>query len=201
MSTSKHTAIYVRVSTGRQDHASQIPDLERWATAHGGPVVWYRDKFTGRTMDRPGMDKLTRALEAGRIDRIVVWRLDRLGRTSTGLCSLFDDLRQRKVDLVSLKDGFSLNTPAGRLHARIIASVAEYETEVRAERILAGQAAARAAGKTWGGSPKGRLLKVTTEQVAAITSMTARGEPIAKVARTLGLSRPTVYRVLANHAK
>ena len=201
MSTSKHTAIYVRVSTGRQDHASQIPDLERWATAHGGPVVWYRDKFTGRTMDRPGMDKLTRALEAGRIDRIVVWRLDRLGRTSTGLCSLFDDLRQRKVDLVSLKDGFSLNTPAGRLHARIIASVAEYETEVRAERILAGQAAARAAGKTWGGSPKGRLLKVTTEQVAAITSMTARGEPIARVARTLGLSRPTVYRVLANHAK
>ena len=133
MSTSKHTAIYVRVSTGRQDHASQIPDLERWATAHDGPVVWYRDKFTGRTMDRPGMDKLTRALEAGRIDRIVVWRLDRLGRTSTGLCSLFDDLRQRKVDLVSLKDGFSLNTPAGRLHARIIASVAEYETEVTHE--------------------------------------------------------------------
>lgn len=201
MSTSKHTAIYVRVSTGRQDHASQIPDLERWATAHDGPVVWYRDKFTGRTMDRPGMAKLMKALRAGRIDRIVVWRLDRLGRTARGLLELFDELRARKADLVSLREGFTLSTPAGRMLATILSSVAQYETEVRAERILAGQAAARAAGKTWGGSVKGRLLKVTPEQVAAITSMTARGEPIAKVARTLGLSRPTVYRVLANHAK
>jgi DNA invertase Pin-like site-specific DNA recombinase len=135
----KTTAIYVRVSHRDQSHASQMPDLERWAEAHDGPVEWFRDTFTGRTMDRPGMSKLNDELRAGRISRIVVWRLDRLGRTTRGLCQLFDELRERKVDLVSLKDGFSLDSPAGRLHARILASVAEYETEIRRERVVAGQ--------------------------------------------------------------
>ena len=103
----KHTAIYVRVSSKRQDHASQLPDLERWVAAHDGAVEWYRDKFTGKTMDRPGMENLLAELRAGKIERIVVWRLDRLGRTTRGLCQLFDELGERKVDLVSLKDGFS----------------------------------------------------------------------------------------------
>ena len=91
------------------------------------------------------------------VERIVIWRLDRLGRTAKGLCQLFDDLRSHKVDLVSLRDGFSLDSPAGRLHARILASVAEYETEVRAERVKAGQAVAKANGKRWGGSKPGLL--------------------------------------------
>ena len=163
----KHTAIYLRVSSKQQDHASQLPDLERWAAAHDGQVVWYRDKFTGKTMDRPGMEKLLADLRAGLVERIVVWRLDRLGRTTRGLCQLFDELGERKVDLVSLKDGFSLASPAGRLHARILASVAEYETEVRAERVAAGQAVARRKGKRWGGSKPGWRWKVTDEQVVA----------------------------------
>lgn len=141
------TGIYVRVSSKTQDHASQLPDLERWVAGHDGPVQWHRDKFTGKSMTRPGMDKLLDDLRAGKIERIVCWRLDRLGRTTKGLCQLFDELNERKVDLVSLRDGFSLASPAGRLHARILASVAEYETEVRAERVAAGQAVARRKGK------------------------------------------------------
>jgi len=155
----KSTAIYVRVSHRDQTHASQLPDLERWVDASGEEAVWYTDKFTGRTMDRPGMEKLLSALRSGKLNRIVVWRLDRLGRTTKGLCDLFDELRDRSVDLVSLKDGFSLDSPAGRLHARILASVAEYETEIRAERVAAGQAAARRKGKSWGGSEKGCLCR------------------------------------------
>ena len=105
------------------------------------------------------------------------------------------------MDLASLRDGFSLKSPSGRLHARILASVAEFETEVRAERIRAGQAAARAKGKRWGGSKPGRYVKVTAEQVRAITRMVSRGEHITRVARTTGLSRPTVYRVLRNQSE
>lgn len=197
--TTKHSAIYVRVSSKQQDHASQMPDLERWVTAHGGAVVWFRDKFTGKSMDRPGMDKLLADLRAGKVERIVVWRLDRLGRTTRGLCQLFDELGERKVDLVSLKDGFSLASPAGRLHARILASVAEYETEVRAERVAAGQAVARKKGKKWGGSKKGWRWKVTDDQLAAIHEMRAAGKPVAQIARVTGLSRPTIYRVLEEH--
>lgn len=193
---SKHTAIYLRVSSKQQDHASQLPDLERWVAAHDGAVDWYRDKFTGKTMDRPGMEKLLADLRLGKVERIVVWRLDRLGRTTRGLCQLFDELGERKVDLVSLKDGFSLASPAGRLHARILASVAEYETEVRAERVAAGQAVARRKGKTWGGSKKGWRWKVTKDQVTAIKEMKAAGKKISHIARVTGLSRPTIYRVL-----
>ena len=133
------------------------------------------------------MNKMMDALNAGKLERIVVWRLDRLGRTCKGLCALFDELRERKVDLVSLRDGFSLNSPAGRLHARILASVAEYETEVRAERVRAGQAAARAKGKTWGGSKPGRFFKVTPEQIDAIRKMVDEGQKISRIARITGL--------------
>lgn len=193
---SKSTAIYLRVSSKQQDHASQLPELEHWTQTHDGKVEWFRDKFTGRSMERPGMDKLMEELRAGKIERIVVWRLDRLGRTARGLCQLFDELRERKVDLVSLKDGFSLASPAGRLHARILASVAEFETEVRAERVAAGQAVARRKGKKWGGSKKGWRWRVTDDQVAAIHDMRGRGKKIVHIARVTGLSRPTIYRVL-----
>lgn len=192
----KLTAIYVRVSHRDQKHASQLPDLERWAEVNEAKFEWFKDTFTGRTMHRPGMTKLLDVLRMGKLDRIVVWRLDRLGRTTKGLCQLFDELRERKVDLVSLKDGFSLESPAGRLHARILASVAEYETEIRAERVLAGQNVARKNGKTWGGSEEGWRWKVSDDQLTAIKEMRASGKPVAQIARITGLSRPTVYRVL-----
>jgi len=73
---------------------------------------------------------------------------------------------------------------------------AEYETEIRAERVHAGQQVARRKGKTWGGSEKGWRWKVSDEQVAAIQEMKAARTPIAKIARITGLSRPTIYRVL-----
>jgi DNA invertase Pin-like site-specific DNA recombinase len=191
---SKHVAIYIRVSSKQQDQRSQLPDLERWAASQDEPIVYYKDKSSGKTMDRPGWNKLVMALEGGLVSKIVVWRLDRLGRTAKGLTALFDDLTARKVGLFSLKDSLDLSTPAGRLMANVLASVAAYETEVRSERQLAGIAAAKAAGKSWGGSAKGRLITVTPEQRQQVQSM--RGEKIATIARTVGLSRPTVYRLL-----
>ena len=144
------------------------------------------------------MDLLLTELRAGRLCRIVVWRLDRLGRTTRGLCQLFEELQEKKVDLVSLKDEFSLASPAGRLHARILASVAEYETEIRGERVLSGQQVARRRGKRWGGSQKGWRWRVTDEQVTAIQEMKTARTPIAKIARITGLSRQTIYRVLSH---
>ncbi len=193
---SKHVAIYCRVSTKQQDMRSQEPDLERWATAQGQPVKWYRDTFTGKTMNRPGWNKLEAAIQRGEVATVVCWRLDRLGRTAKGLTALFDDLHKQKVNIVSLREGIDLSTPAGRMVANMLASVAQFETECRAERILAGQAAARAKGKRWGGSKKGRRLSVTKEQVATVHRMKAERAKIAAIARATGLTRPTVYRLL-----
>ena len=101
--------IYVRVSSRKQHHRSQTPDLKLWA--EGKEAVWYRDKATGKTMERPGWERLMRNVQPG--DTIVVWRLDRLGRTASGLTQLFEELQERKVNLVSLKDQIDLSTPAG----------------------------------------------------------------------------------------
>ena len=192
----KFTAIYVRDSSKEQTHASQLPDLERWAAAHDGACTWFKDTFTGKTMNRPGMEKLIAELHTFRLERIVVWRLDRLGRTTKGLCELFDELQERRVDLVSIRDGFSLASPAGRLHARILASVAEYETEVRTERVLAGQAVAKKRGQKWGGSKKGWRWKVSEEVAETVRHMNRRGTSVSQISRVVGLSRPTVYGII-----
>ena len=117
------------------------------------------------------------------------------------MTALFEELREKGVGLVSLKDGLDLGTPAGRLMANVLASVAAYETEVRAERVLAGQAAARARGKKWGGSVKGRRVKVKDEQVSMVRRMRSEGTTVAAIARATGLSRPTVYSVLEGFQK
>jgi DNA invertase Pin-like site-specific DNA recombinase len=193
----KHIAIYLRVSSQkRQDFKSQQPDLERWAAVQDIPVVIYRDKFTGRTMDRPGWNKLQAAIDRGEVVKVCCWRLDRLGRTAKGLTALFVDLQERGVGLVSLREGIDLSTPAGRMLANMLASVAQFETECRAERVLAGQAAARENGKTWGGRKPGTRVRVTEEKERAIKSMHKQGEKIAAIARATELSRPTVYAVL-----
>jgi len=104
-------------------------------------------------MDRPGWNALWRRVEAGEIARIVTWKLDRLGRTASGLSRLFEDMLERRVDFQSLTEGVDLATASGRLMAHILASVAEYEREVRAERQRAGIAAARQRNN---GGPMGR---------------------------------------------
>jgi DNA invertase Pin-like site-specific DNA recombinase len=196
-----HTAFYVRVSSRTQGEESQLPDLKRYAKGVDGPTVWYRDTFTGKTMDRPDWLKLERAIAAGEVERVVVWRLDRFGRTAKGLTALFADLVERGVGMVSMREGIDLSTPAGRMMANVIASVAQYETEVRSERQIAGIAAAKERGVKFGrpkgeGGVAGRRLKVTPEQVDQILKLKAAHKPVAAIARATGLSRPTVYSVL-----
>lgn len=192
----KHIAIYLRVSSKQQDTRSQLPDLERWAAGQDAPVKFYRDKFTGKTMNRPGWNRLQAAVDAGEVSAVVVWRIDRLGRTARGLTALFACLQEKKVNLVSLKDGLDLSTAAGRLMAHVLASVAQFETEIRAERILAGQAAARAAGKRWGGGKAGRRVRLSFEKEQAIKQLYREGKRISEIARVVELSRPTIYKAL-----
>src|SRR5215472_16751842 len=183
MSNPKHIAIYLRVSSRTQDTASQETELERWAQAQSEPVIIYRDSFTGKTMDRPGFSRLERAIAAGHVSTLAVWRLDRLGRTAKGLTALFEDLRYRKVNLVSLRDGLDLSTPAGRLMANVLASVAAYETEVRSERQMAGIAAAQARGVKFGRRPGTRKSRVPQDKRKAILEHKAAGWKIARIAR------------------
>lgn len=191
--------VYKRVSTDKQTTASQSVDLDAWAAGQEGVII-YEDQATGTNMDRPGFARLLADIRCGKVKTLVVWRLDRLGRTMLGLSALFDELRRLGVNLISLRDGVDLSTPAGRLMANVIASVAVYESEIRGERMRAGIAARRAKGKRWGGKPAGCKAKKTKEAEGAVRQLKAGGHTVANISRLLGLSRGTVYSCLESGA-
>lgn len=195
----KHTAIYVRVSSDKQSTASQTPELraaEQRYLASGESVVWYEDTFTGKTMNRPEWNRLDAELKAGNVSRVVVWRLDRLGRTSSGLTALFDRFVTDGIEFVSLRDGIDLLTPAGRMLAGILANVAQFETECRLERVKAGIAAAKAKGKKWGGSKKGRRLKLSAVKERRARELIAAGEySTREVARLVNIGKTTIVEL------
>jgi DNA invertase Pin-like site-specific DNA recombinase len=209
------TALYRRVSSKQQTTASQSADLDAFRDtlkAKGEDLVEFEDKFTGKVMKRPGWDKLWKEVISGKVSKIVVWRLDRLGRTVSGLSQLFEELQSRKIGLVSIKDGLDLNTPAGRLMAHVLASVAVYELEVKNERQMAGIAALQHALETGtavhskgekAGQKRekygsGRKAGLTVPPIVqeAVTRMKNEGKSITEIATVTKLSRPTIYRVL-----
>lgn len=194
----KHVAVYVRISSITQSDQSQITELRLWIknNCKGKKVVWYKDTFTGAVMKRPEMNKLMEAVYKRKVESIILWRLDRAGRTAKGLVSWFETLQKYNVSLFSIKDALDLSTSSGRLMANVLASVAAFETEVRKERQMAGIADAKAKGKKWGGSKKGRRVKVTDDHIKIAKMMKADGKSIASISRAIKLSRPTIYKIL-----
>lgn len=197
MST-RHIALYARVSSTGQDTASQGPDLDAWVEQHAGDreVVWYRDTFTGTTLARPGFEAMERNIRAGLVDRIVVWRLDRLGRTAVQTLSFLAQLEEAGVQLISIRDGFDARSATGRLLRTILAGFAEYEREVISERIRAGISAAKARGKRWGGRKPGLRPTLTPARIDVIETLVQAGTNKTLIARQLGISRSTVYEAI-----
>jgi DNA invertase Pin-like site-specific DNA recombinase len=196
------TAVYMRVSSNTQETKSQEADLLAYKAAleqRGVEVRVYREKRTGTNFERPEWEKLYEAVQSKKVSQIVVWRLDRLGRLAGATIQLLDDLEAKGVAFLSIRDGFDPSTPAGRLTRNVLASVAQFETEVRSERQLAGIEAARAenGGKCpWGGREKGIPNKATQEKVDEVKRMHAAGKPIAEIARVVEMTRQTIYRLL-----
>ena len=187
-------AIYQRISSVQQDMRSQKADLASYAK--GKDVVWYSDIATGTNFNRDGWKKLENDISVGKIKELVVWRLDRLGRTAGETISLLDRLESLGVKFVSIKDNFDPSTITGRLMRNVLCSFSSYETEVRKERQYAGIAAAKAQGKRWGGRTKGTRISLTKEKEHLCQKMKAEGNKVAFIARSLGLSRKTVYVAL-----
>lgn len=194
----KRIALYARVSSSGQDLASQKPDLQQWAETHlnGREVVWYEDTCTGATMTRPGMDALESDLWAGSIGAMVVWRLDRLGRTASEMLVFLEQLEATGIEFVSIRDGVDAASPTGRLLRTILAGFAEYEREVISDRIRAGIAKAKANGKRWGGRSPGLRPILTPERLQVIQTLLAGGTSRAEIARQLGISRSSVYEAI-----
>jgi len=178
---------YARVSTGDQDLALQIDALEM-----AGCVRIFEDKVSGTKSVRKGLDECLAALREG--DTLIVWRLDRLGRSFQHLVGLINELKDRGVGFRSIQDGaIDTTTASGELVFNIFAAMAQFERELIRERTRAGLAAARARGKKGGRRP----VTSSDPKVKAAKAMYADpNHSIKEICETLKISRATFYRYL-----
>lgn len=149
----------------------------------------YSDKLSGTTTSRPELDACLSYLREG--DTLVVYKLDRLGRSLKHLLEIIDDLRERGIGFKSISDGIDTTTHTGRLMFSIMGSFAEFERNLIRERTNAGLAAARERGRLGG-----RPTKFTTEVGEKIAELRAGGSSADAIAKELNIGRATVYRYL-----
>jgi DNA invertase Pin-like site-specific DNA recombinase len=176
---------YARVST--QD---QNLEMQRQALQAAGCNRIFEDTASGKSTARPGLQQ---ALEFARTgDTLVVWKLDRLGRSVKNLVDMVLDLEKRGVQFQSVTDQIVTSTPAGRFFFHLMASLAQMERELIAERTAEGLKVARAAGRI-GGRPRA----MTSSKLASARKLIDAGSPVREVAENLGVSVPTLYRHMA----
>ena len=177
---------YLRVSTGKQDEALQHEALDNAGVLKRNRYVDHG--VSGAKTSRPALDALLADLQPG--DSIVVYRLDRLGRSALHIAQLLADLTERGIYIESIADGLNSSTPMGRAMLQMASIFAEMERNIIAERTAAGLAAAKAQGRT-GGRPK------ATDSAQARKAQMLRdgGESVPEIAKTLGVSIATIYRI------
>lgn len=178
----------MRVST-----ADQRLDLQADALRLAGCDRVYEDRLSGRSRRRPGLEAALSEIRAG--DRLVVWRLDRLGRNFRDLVDIADELRDRGVNLISLTEGIDTSSNVGEIVFRLMSVFSDFERNVIVERTRAGLAAARARGVKLGRRPK-----LSPSQIAAARDLIDSGEKAGAVARRFGVGRATLYRRLSRRS-
>jgi DNA invertase Pin-like site-specific DNA recombinase len=176
---------YVRVSTDDQN-----PDLQLTALNKAGCRQIFKDEgVSGATAHRPALGRCLKTLSAG--DTLIVWKLDRLGRSLRDLIQMLDDLRSRGVRFQSLTEAIDTETPTGRAMWQMIGVLAELERSLITERTRAGVKAAQARGVKFG-----RKQKLSKHQIDHARKLTGDGESVPQIARLFGVDRATVYRAL-----
>ena len=174
---------YARVSTDDQNL-----DLQRDALQKAGCEQIFTDTVSGTKAERKGLTDALSHLRSG--DTLVVWRLDRLGRSLRHLIDTVTALQERGIGFKSLRESIDTTTSGGKLVFHIFGALAEFEREIIKERTRAGLTAARSRGKT-GGRPKA----LTEKQVDMLSNLAAdKDRSVEEICKTLGISRTTFYR-------
>lgn len=179
---------YARVSTEEQNL-----DLQLDALKNASCEKIYQEKVSGMKICRAELSKLLVHLRAG--DVLVIWKLDRLGRSLPHLVELTQELLEKEVGLQSLSDPIDTTTAQGRLVFNIFASLAQFERDLIRERTIAGLASARARGRL-GGRKKGLSAKAQKTALIAEALYKQRQLPVIDLCKQLSISKPTLYRYL-----
>jgi len=191
----KRVAIYLRVSTSKQDTDNQRRELEAVAARSGWHIERvYEDAgisgAKGRDK-RPGLDAMLKAVNAKEFDMVAAWSVDRLGRSLTDLLGFLQGLHDKGVDLFLHQQGLDTSTTAGKAMFQMLGVFAEFERGIIRERVNAGLARAKAKGTKLGRRP----VKPSVE--ARIRELKATGMGILKIGRTIGIGTSVVQRVIS----
>jgi len=182
---------YARVSTSDQNLDLQINALKEAGVSDDRI---FTDKMSGARSDRPGLKACFRALDEG--DTLVVWKLDRLGRSVRGIVETLEQLKLQKVELRVLTEAIDTRTPTGKFTLHILAAMAQMERDLIIERTLAGQKAARERGVTMG-----RPATMTPTRAKKAEKLLANGWSKKRVGDEIGVSRATIYNWLDRKKK
>lgn len=175
---------YARVSGNHQNLDMQLDALTR-----ADCIKIFQEKETGKRKDRPELENMLEMLRPG--DRVVVYKLDRIGRSIKHLIELVERFHEMGVEFVSLHEKIDTSTPTGRLFFHLMAALAEFEREMIVERTATGLAAARARGKK-GGRPK--IDQKTIDK--ALKLYDSKTHSVAEIAKITGISHQTLYRYI-----
>lgn len=178
-------AIYVRTSTAHQTLENQLIELREYVAARRWQAVEFSDQVSGSTDSRPGLDALMKEARRRKIDAVLVWSLDRAGRSLPHLVAMIQELQDLGVSFISLREGLDLSTAAGRLQLNILAALASFERERLRERVLSGLARARAQGKHLGRQPHA----ISDSDLASVRHLSVR-----QAGKALGVSYSVVSR-------
>lgn len=189
------TAIYARVSTADQSAAMQVEELRQVAQQRGWSISgeYIDEGISGATASRPALDLMMQQARRGKLDLVVVWKLDRLGRSMGHLVQLISDLGKRDVGFRSLTEAIDTTSAQGKLLFHIMGALAEFERSLLIERTRAGVAAAKKRGQH-----VGRPRALTGTQIAHARELLSQDKRPAEVAAILGVARSTLYRTLGS---
>jgi DNA invertase Pin-like site-specific DNA recombinase len=194
----KKIAIYCRVSTNQQDTEPQVNEARAYAERCGYEIVEvYEDKISGMTSkdDRPELSRLLTDAFSRKFTTVIVYSIDRLGRSLKHCLEILETLKSHRCDFVSIKQQIDTSSPTGQLIFNIFACLANYERTMILERTALGRARAKARGVKFG-----RPSSYSESVANAVRMLRAKGAGIREIQKSLGLGAGTVYKALRSAA-
>jgi DNA invertase Pin-like site-specific DNA recombinase len=181
--------LYLRVSSLEQSLDLQRKELEEYAKARGWEIEKiYEDKSTGTNTNRRALKELLQDCHRRQVKKVLIWKLDRLGRSLSDLISILRDWQELGIDLTSMRDSIDMSSSSGRLLTQLLMIFAEYEVSIIRERVRAGIAAAKARGKKFGRPPRLDHNR--------IVQLRLQGWSQGRIAKELGTNKGVVSKVL-----
>ena len=187
-------AIYARVSHETQDYEMQLQELQALADRSGYEVVEiYAEKISGAkaNADRPELKRMMKDARWRRFQKVLVWSVDRLGRSMKNLVDVLTELRDLKIDILAQQQGIDTGTQMGAMMFSFISIFSEFETNLRRERQMLGIQKARASGKSWGGRQP-----TSEEKLEKIRTMKRKGFTVREICKKLKVSPNTIYAAM-----